>query len=69
MLGDYDSEDNEEYSTDEDDSKVNSEEATHKRKLVIQIKAVASKIIELLESFVESLLELIGVQTLSFSES
>ena len=48
---------------------MNSEEATHKRKLVIQIKAVASKIIELLESFVESLLELIGVQTLSFSES
>jgi hypothetical protein len=62
-------EDNEDYSTDEDYSKVNSEEAKLKRKLVKEIKAAANKIIDLLEEFVQNLRMLIGVKTLSFSES
>lgn len=63
------SEDDEDYSTDEDYSQVNSEEAKLKRKLVKEIKAAADTIIELLEDFVENLSKLIGVKTLSFSES
>ena len=66
---DEDCEDNEDYSTDEDYSKVNSEEAKLKRKLVKEIKAAANKIIDLLEEFVQNLRMLIGVKTLSFSES
>jgi hypothetical protein len=66
---DDNSEDDEDYSTDEDYSQVKSEEAKLKRKLVKQIKAAANKIIDLLEDFIENLRILIGVKTLSFSES
>ena len=66
---DEDSDDNEDYSTDEDESKVNSEEAKLKRKLVKLIKTVANKTIELLEEFIEYLLELLGIKAFSFAES
>jgi hypothetical protein len=66
---DDNSEDDEDYSTDEDYSQVKSEEAKLKRKLVRQIKAAANKIIDLLLDFIENLRILIGVKTLSFSES
>jgi hypothetical protein len=66
---DDNSEDDEDYSTDEDYSQVKSEEAKLKRELVKQIKAAANKIIDLLLDFIENLRILIGVKTLSFSES
>lgn len=66
---DDNSEDDEDYSTDEDYSQVKSEEAKLKRMLVKQIKAAANKIIDLLLDFIENLRILIGVKTLSFSES